>query len=698
MNAVSEEKRRAIVEVEAAKGTAARSQLSAGFSELIGPVFRENLFDVKKGFGASIPKEWEWMYVSTRRAPTADDSNVPSYFEYQLFKAHCCRRDDTKDEVATGPAVIIVRGTEGIGKSTFLHYYFSHYLRKKDEQRKKASLPRYERGLALYSDLRRGVDKEKVLEQSMLDCKNQIEAAYPNLSVEDDYAMWSRLMRWDNVESQEGEKVLGRAKYRATRLANRDRSDLDYVAEALWYLDQTRPFRGDLWLPHTIIFDNLDQHHPEVQRHLVEVALDLAKKLESVKLILPLRPETVQSCSAFLQPLEETTESIDLGSIDHEAILTPRYDYIRQAVIDSKVQVGVDWFVNDPEGGYDVFVLMSNAECCRLLDGMLRMNLVSGETGHPEPGPAALARSVVEKLCNRSIRRLLRVRRRLAESPALEKNMRRASAGVASMSNYAFVDGLLSGRDQIFNVSDEHSDILNLFDCVQAANRSAYTTQVALVLLSLLRGRRRGLISDITKTMLGIGFHAEEIEEAIDLFRDKGLLVIARSAEGPTFAKEPGIVEAHTILSWDSAYIDNAAIVTPLEREFLVGTQRTVSYEFHHFLPRIKTSLQFLRQLQKDEYVLRAFGCEGNRMGGRISYEEFQQRLDSLSVPSTFHKAAKDYKRRLDRLRARVDKPGKWGLFHQDPQEYARLISDPVLDTSSQQPTIRATRSSSEAK
>src|SRR5207248_1162765 len=88
--------------------------------------------------------------------------------------------------------LIFLEGREGLGKSSFLRYYFDCY--------RKRGLPDLPSGpggdLVLYADVRYVTDQRNLEDCIYGAIAQQIRAHFPMLSVENDFAMWAPRALW----------------------------------------------------------------------------------------------------------------------------------------------------------------------------------------------------------------------------------------------------------------------------------------------------------------------------------------------------------------------------------------------------------------------------------------------------------------------------------------------------------------------
>jgi hypothetical protein len=93
------------------------------------------------------------------------------------------------------------------------------------------------------------------------------------------------------------------------------------------------------------------------------------------------------------------------------------------------------------------------------------------------------------------------------------------------------------------------------------------------------------------------------------------------------------------------------AIVTPVEEEFLKGAnmKHTMSYAIGQFKQRASTTLQFMRQIRRDENVVRTWRRKSPRH--RMKSDVFEERFNVLNFPSIYRKMAVGYRDRLEGLR-----------------------------------------------
>lgn len=574
--------------------------------------------------------------------------------------------------------VLIVTGGEGVGKSTFIQYYFCCYLpnfysfpygggNQEDHANWRRECSRH---VVLYVDLRRAPGKEAVERTITSAFARQIRTLFPNLTIENDFAMWQRIARWDDPIHSEAERGLpDRRAYRAGFVAPFLALPAHrFVEEAIWYLAAQRNEHGERTYYVTLVFDNLDQQDRETQHHAIQIVLSwLGERLyystrpsSSVadeghlgiwKAVLPLRRETLLSLSSVLEPVERKV-IIQLGEVDESRLLARRGEWLQSLVRATGKQVERDYLIEEDQTR--VYVPLSNVEASLRVRRQLTYVLEEQVEGAPSnllasPRTARL----VEQFCNGSIRRFLRLRKRVAMSRSIEEalkaSVRHQRTYRPILSDYLFLNGWITGPRDHYDRHDPDNDLLNLYDTTRQ-EPSPYALLIGPHLLYLLR-RRRSRVDELAGLLTNIGYTEPEVQDCLEALHERGLFRFADlgSPADRSIEIETNIIEAHEEFLTSPAYIDNMAMVTPVEGSLGAEMRLTVGYDPRDFVARARTTCSFLQQIYHDELAVSTWARQSPRH--RADADEFTKTFNSLGLPSVYRKAAVRYRRRIEALR-----------------------------------------------
>lgn len=585
---------------------------------------------------------------------------------------------------ASDRPLLIVSGAEGIGKSTLIRFYFDCYLPNYDKfpyvKRKEWNLKNWEeelnKHLVLYCDLRHCTTPDEVKKYIFRSFREQLtkKDRFRDISVQDEYAMWDRAADWNDPLHNDAEKAYGdRRAYRADYIKPLFLDNELFVEEALWYLGRQKDRNGNRKYYITKFLDNVDQQDWDMKKYILKTILGWIKSKEyHWKVILPLRPETLRELRSVLQPLGPF-EIVELGELDQQSLINKRSNSIEREIKASQRQVEREEYI-DKDGN----VAYSPIPNFRAADHLRDMMSFDVEIDQYSSGKRfalrPVTRHLVEKFCNGSVRRFLRLRKRLAMSIPVERAARQKKKHrYEPLPEYIFLNGILNGGRDHYHRNDPDNDIENLYDTTNQPP-CAYTLLIGVHILYLIRARnytRQELLDRLTR----IGYREGEVLDCLDTLHNAGLFTRENieSSDDYRIIKESNIIEAYVDLILKPAYTDNMAIVTPVEEHLGEQMVHTVAYEIGQFKDRTKTTKSFLRQVHDDENTIRTWRFESPRH--RTDGRTFKRDFDSLGIPSIYRKAALEYRNRLEEL-----KKNPKGLVEvMKREDWDDLLNDPVL-------------------
>lgn len=637
--------------------------------------FRSNIFpgDMNTSRQRS-PKEAP-LYVSQRLDTETGSKESPAASEERLYSL-CMPLHSHK------PAIVYVRGVEGVGKTTFLRYFCSMYFPQcYVRQATGSSHGEHPEPIFLYADIQRLVPvqdaRKKVLEEIKKSLKQHKQ--FSDISTRDACAMWHRKLDWDDAihPTLSGPDLLS---YRR-RKAQPYFSQLDdLVPEALWYLSNLKQEDGSPKYGIVIVLDNVDQVAKlsiEAAATAVTTAIEwLERQVDAVpsepadneinlsRLIIPMRPETSRLLAPSLDPLDNW-DQICLGPPEAGELFAIRGKEAENAIrtsgrmIERTVQVGVQ---KD-----QVFSPISCADAVRqirltITDNLQRKTSAGSVEVNFKEGETA---KLLDDLCDNRVRRWLYLRKRLAVSHSFQRDLEnklasRATLGSADkktddhvlVTDYIHLNGVLTGPSDLFHAEDHDRLFLNLFalgEDMGEDNKGAHSRLVGYHMASYLSKHnsvnRAALFEDLTQS----GHSIRDLEKAEKWLENAGCFHRRPIGNDQQLDMENRILNAHVALAAFPAYLDNMAIVTPVDSIWEEQIARTVSYVNGQFLMRAKSTFAFLRQLRSDEITVSTWTQSDNK--GHDSFDSFKEAFNRLNLPSIYRKAAVAYRTRLTGLK-----------------------------------------------
>jgi hypothetical protein len=267
--------------------------------------------------------------------------------------------------------------------------------------------------------------------------------------------------------------------------------------------------------------------------------------------------------------------------------------------------------------------------------------------------PPYFTQDFVEKFCNGSIRRLLRLLKRLVASYPMQWSAEQQEQREGKLvPHYVFMNAVLTGGRDYFDENDEDNDFVNVYKATDD-EPSPYALMIGIHLLHLLSQGQHFRVSELIAPLAQIGYRQQEVDGCLAALRQRGCFkcqVADHKSDYDVFV-ESDIVEAYLTLAQDPAYVDNMALVTPVEEDlFARGKMRhTVSYAIGEFKQRVSTTLQFIRQIRSDENYVRTWRRGSARH--RMKSDVFEEKFNMLNLPSIYRRIAVAYRARLQGLK-----------------------------------------------
>ncbi len=672
--------------------------LQPSFNPIAG-CFSSEIGDVLDGpilpgeFGQSFPPSEAPLYVPERNpaGPIAAGDGYP--FEDEMYR------------MLSGPQHVLLFpvAREGLGKSTFVRYFFDCYVPHvtKPTVDSPHKLVDLEDALVLYTNLQTANSAEKIKSTMYASLRRQIRKHHPNISLQANYAMWSRIVDWDDpLHGEAARSYTDESSYRADTVKRQSGlNDDTWVNEAIWYLASKIQPR-----PHSclcIVFDNLDQLNEQFQLEIVNICRDWIANLGApdhptsagagqgalpFKAILPLRPETLQSLMSSITPLRFQAR-LRIGSVADAQLLTTRKKALLSLVRASDRYVELDATHEDTDAV--AFDPLAPQEAARVLGDMMSLDVDPVFDDRSGAAPYPRARAIISGICDGSTRRSLVARWRLLNSLHLLDEMEAKGLSDRLQGTYSLLDAFLVGGLGVCDQDDPLNLTANLLNVIRNSE-PPYSTLLGPHALHLLRTATSDCL-ELFRMLGRIGYRKAEVMECLDAFDKYQLISYAGTVAGiKQFTTSRGIMDAHAAVLENAVYVDNMAIVTPVPPQYRSRMSATVGWNEEHFSARVETSLAFLEFIEAEERELRSYRGTNDRIAG--GYKQFEAAFDELRLPSVYARCALEYRKRLEGLQAH--RPGIASLLGKRRLE--EILNSDVLrvnDSNASHPLVAVDRS-----
>lgn len=648
------------------------SALALAYPTELERAFREQLFETE--WGAQIQPQETAEYVNRRRKSSNQSFKDGFQAEQELYDAMWPHSRNTKP-------LVIVRGEAGSGKSTTLRFFFDYYLYyydhfdmygefpKSDESDVYATRKRIEtrsKMKVLRVNLHAGAVPERAHTDFLEKLRVEIEKQFPDIASEANCAMWDRKLRWGAPHHAKASKMFTTvAEYRINKIQSYVDDPVQFVREAVWYLSSRKDPNGKEQYLIYVLADNLDQVDPLGQEQIVIECLnwlgdratvagpatDFGNDVNKVaKVVLPLRPETLRSLQPRLDPCGQK-EVVNIGELEFKTALAKRGVALKSAVRKSCKQLDRKIRRDD----FRVYVAIPASIASKHAERVATTR--DDETQHKPfrtTGVPEYTRPVIEDLCSGSMRRLLVCQYRLSRSRAIDEFLEERKSGKRkTLSNYMYIDALLTSDHEVYDTNDDENYIANVYNGPDGDDLSPHGMLVGVYLIQLLLAGSVPM-STIHKRLVAIGFLEDEIADTLRNYHTRRLFHYFQHATAADYEVVPErrIVLAHESLMTNAAYLDNMAQVTPplsRRRESRRSVTITSGDRTKDLASRVETTLEFLGDLRNAEAEVACWGCRAKDL--RTTWSSFQRSLEELRLPSAYFAAAKSYKRRLSEIR-----------------------------------------------
>jgi len=208
---------------------------------------------------------------------------------------------------------------------------------------------------------------------------------------------------------------------------------------------------------------------------------------------------------------------------------------------------------------------------------------------------------LARKLANDNLRRELFLWDGVVSGVGMYEAWRRTSADEPRLSEYAMLDALICGKHSVL-VGRTHG-IANLFAIMYPA-RGPLDLLIGPHALSLLADDHMDR-KDLHVVLGKLGYDHESLKRLLRQLRKMDLFHEAPSdgtiGQMGMLLMHSQTIDAYRQLLLHPAYVDNAAMVTPIDDSLAAGQSMTVSFSVELFSKRVETTMCFIRQLRSDE-------------------------------------------------------------------------------------------------
>ena len=370
---------------------------------------------------------------------------------------------------------------------------------------------------------------------------------------------------------------------------------------------------------------------------------------------------------------------IYVGDADEQLLLEARSVNLESEIKASGKQIERN--IHIKERNVVVYLPLAAYQAARQMKHMLMFDFEMPDGTRIQLRPRPALRKLVRKFCNGSIRRLMRLRKRLVMSRAIAHAIEEVEVRHGkSLHDYIFLNGFITGGHDHCCKTEVDNDVVNIYDTVEP-NQCAYTLLIGAHLLHLLGTGENYRRSQLIGLLAQVGYTRAEVDDCLNTFNKKGFFTreILDHEADYRIIQETNIIEAFLELITNPAYTDNMAMVTPVKGDFLMEMTHTISYAIGEFWYRTRTTLSFLRQIRDDEDLICRWSRESPRH--KLDAKTFAKAFNKLYLPSIYRKAAVKYRERLTELKR---KPGRLRNVL-GTSEWGKLLSDEILNVDEEQ-------------
>lgn len=565
------------------------------------------------------------LYIHEREWRLTDDPPSDK-FQYEEHLDRIFWDSDWHD------TLVFIEGHIGAGKSTLCSYYLRCHCASKHKDV-------FDQKIMFHIDARGVTSVEKFDKLFFQRMREQIAYRFKSLGLNiltiDNYGMWDSHFDWDSKHHENARDAGTRINQYRAKLVNTKLvgiTDEDWVTLALKYIsrriEDAKSSGERLPFPYRYIvisIDNVDQAPFEVHERAITLMrqwLGQSSGLALWQVYIPLWPQTLDVVLDRVDPLPKHT-IVELGPLQSDTHLQRRAQSAKTRICNTGT--GVSW--TDPITQEERFIDSEKSQC--YLEDILNIE-------KPRFNKLVLA------LAAESVRRELELWEWTACSTTLYYHFHDSTQ--QDLGEYALHEGLLTG---LFDCHHrERNPIANLFFLITAPK----TPQDMLVGPHVVHALYCGINSydGIYDRLTPLGYRRTQLQTALDRLKAKYFIHMISDIPPRAFVIREQLVAEY----WDTlvalpAYVDKIACTTPIEPDRLQFMFKTSSPHPSEFPPKVKTAIQFVKQLETDELKF----CQIDGNSAINSREDFRDRLTTLQIPRLSRRIALAYKERLTMLR-----------------------------------------------
>lgn len=503
---------------------------------------------------------------------------------------------------------ICVTGPVGSGKSTLIDYFLRCHCLHSGKSR-----DRFDKKLIIHFDARATLDNADFSSKFFLAAQASIRFQCKERRIE----LESWIKRRPSAPTNVQEWVW---------------AALEELTNAANKTDRTNNFEYIV-----LVIDNLDQTAEMVQVKAISTVEQWlsAPSIEIHRVFFPLWRSTVHNLRHSAYNLLRNAEIMHIGEIVPDDLIEARERVITKHLEETSASADQEFASYVPE-----------------ITGLAKREIAT----------------IVEGLANGDLRTLLRLWGGFLRSSGALAIWRRWQANVTSGRSYRYelLDALITGSFQALYHGSLR--VANLFE-LGVARRQPRDLLIGPHAMHLLGTGVRSR-TDFHAALEALGYSQAAIQkleiglQSFNVFHQysSGMCLI-------DYEIHDRVIETYAHLQLEPAYIDNVAMVTPVDPSLHASMHVTRGDRPGDFRPRVETTLTFLRFLR---------GCEDQfrdpaRLATGHDTATFVQSLATLKIPCLWRRMAIEYENRLSNLRrARIleDVTADW---------WERTLADPLF-------------------
>jgi len=422
--------------------------------------------------------------------------------------------------------------------------------------------------------------------------------------------------------------------------------DVGRWVEAALLLISNKIRDGDVYMPFkflVIVIDNLDQTHLDVQKRALLVIRDWLEPDRDLKIwraYVPMWPQTLDRLfNALGDPIsKEKYSTVQVGAVPGPAMIDKRtrrvIDRIRLSAIALTAAAKED--DDDDTTSEDTpipTVPLQNFECWRYVQDTHEFAFK-----HFVP--------FLQGICNGDLRRQLTIWDNLLSGQVAYFGwLNFTQFGRRSFEQprvpYELLDGALTGKTKIYN--RDKTRIENIFSC------GGDNLLLGPLTLHTLSFENQSTERSVFATLDRLGYDDEIlIHGMLERFLDCNMFhQVAGLGSDTDYIVHKELIGRYLEILREPAYLDNVAVVTPVETHLHNEMRVTLSRKREAFTKKVGTTLAFLKQLRIDEEQF----SRKQRFQNPAALLQAQKECERIALPSFWKAAALRYRERLIALR-----------------------------------------------